>query len=205
MDQQQQALEQLHQILARPEFQPPEQNPIAAFFGFIGKIVLDLFSSMWQVLRDGARGEEGPIELIIVAVALLALAVIVVFVARAVRQSLSSDATVAANQRQQRRERSDELWRQAQQAAVTGEYARATRLLYLSALYALDEHAVLRVQVALTNREHASRLASDHPEMGPMFADLVRQYDQLRYGGLRADADAFQRLNSLAAQARTGL
>ena len=85
------------------------------------------------------------------------------------------------------------------------DWPAAVRAAYLSALYALDEHAVLHVQSGLTNREHAAQLVRLHPEYGATFAELVQRYDRLRYGRYPITADVFAELSGLVARARTAV
>ena len=70
----------------------------------------------------------------------------------------------------ERRERSERLWRTAQQLAASGKWPEAVRVVYLSALYALDERALLHVESSLTNREHVARAAAT--PSGPRDANL---------------------------------
>jgi hypothetical protein len=72
----------------------------------------------------------------------------------------------------------------------------------LSALYALDEHALLHVQSSLTNREHAAQLLREHPHSGATFAELVQRYDRLRYGREPITAERFAELSGLVARTR---
>src|SRR5207249_9894517 len=108
--------------------------------------------------------------------------VVIAYLARAVRLSVIGEARVGAGSLAERRQRSDQLWYAAQQLASAGQIDEAVRLVYLSALYALDERALLRVETALTNREHAQRLRSLHPSLGATFAEVVDGYDRIRYG-----------------------
>ena len=80
--------------------------------------------------------------------------------------------------------------------------AGSTRAAYLSALYALDEHAVLHIQSGLTNFEHAARLSREHPELGGAFAELVRRYDRVRYGRYQVTPEVFAELSSLVQRTR---
>src|SRR5207302_11295591 len=101
---------------------------------------------------------------------------------RGVRLSVRRGSQVGSGRLAERRERSDRLWQTAQQLAATGQLAEAVRLVYLSALYALDERALLHVESSLTNREHASQLSQLHPGLGQTFSEVVQHYDRLRYG-----------------------
>ena len=83
-----------------------------------------------------------------------------------------------------------------------GQLSEAIRLVYLSALYALDERALLHVERGLTNREHAGLLRSAHPTLGALFSDVVSSYDMLRYGRDSVTRENFNELSALAAHAR---
>jgi hypothetical protein len=120
----------------------------------------------------------------------------------AVNMTLVAETLDRRRDARARRERSDELWSRAQLLAAEGKYAEAVRDLYLSALYALEEHALLRVQAGLTNREHASRVAQEHPELSEAFGSLVQRYDRLRYGAYAADAGSFSELSGLVERTR---
>jgi hypothetical protein len=101
-----------------------------------------------------------------------------------------------------RRERSDRLWRSAHQLAAAGDLAEAVRALYLSALYALDERALLRVERSLTNREHARELRRMHPDLAAAFADVVDRYDGVRYGRGPVTPQSFAELSGLVERSR---
>jgi hypothetical protein len=94
------------------------------------------------------------------------------------------------------------LWQQAQALAAGGQRDAAKRAAYLSALYALDEHAVLHVQSGLTNHEHAARLSREHPELGGAFGELVQRYDRLRYGHYQVTPEVFSEVSGLVSRAR---
>jgi hypothetical protein len=198
-----QALSRLSGILARPEFRP---EPPPAFWEqwlLALKIwVVNLVMGAFLSANDAARGRQGLVGLAVFVVAVALLSLAGVFVVRAVRLGLVGDSALAARAAAERRQRSDRLWREAHELAARGRFGEAVRALYLSALYALDEHALLRLQVGQTNREHADRLARSHPELGDAFASLVQRYDRLRYGRYPADAREFAELSGLVERAR---
>src|SRR5205823_1268508 len=120
----------------------------------------------------------------VLIVSVVLVAFVLVYLVRAVRLSVRRDSRVRAASLAERRERSERLWQTAQQLAAAGQFAEAVRVVYLSALYALDERALLHVESSQTNREHARRLSQLHPDVGQTFSDVVQQYDRLRYGAL---------------------
>src|SRR5262249_31879850 len=148
-------------------------------------------------VADAASGREGWFGLGAVAVGVLIVAAVVLYLLRSIRLAVVREERLAAESRAERRERSDRLWEDAQRRAGAGPWPAAVRAAYLSALYALDEHALLHVQSGLTNREHAVELTHLHPELGSTFAELVQRYDRLRYGHFPITAEAFADLSYL--------
>ena len=133
----------------------------------------------------------------------VSIVVVVVYLARAIRLSVTRDTRLTSASLSERRERSDQLWRSAERFAASGELAEAVRLLYLSALYALDERALLHVERALTNREHARRLDQLHPTLGQTFGEIVDRYERVRYGSFAVAPEFLSELSELVAGLRS--
>jgi uncharacterized protein DUF4129 len=198
-----QAIGQLHAILARPEFQtdtsvPWWQQLLAPVLDFIWGLI----SRLWLVIFSSATGREGAVGIAVLALAGLLLGAGVVYLVRALRLSIGREAEVRAASLSERRERSDQLWQAAQRLAAQGEFAEALRVAYLSALYALDERAVLHLERSLTNREHAQRLRSAHPGLADTFGELVERYERVRYGRAAVAAEAFANFSVQAQRVR---
>jgi hypothetical protein len=198
------ALTRLQDILARPEYHADQSRPwwdqlLAPVFDLIGY----LLARFVQTLLDTTAGREGWFGLAIEAVCAVLFAVVLVYLVRAVRLSVTRDSRIGSLRLAERRERSDRLWQTAQQLAAAGELAEAVRVVYLSALYALDERALLHVEHSLTNREHARRLSQLHPDVGQTFSDVVQHYDRLRYGQFPVTQTTFSELSMRVAQARS--
>lgn len=197
------ALSRLGTILASSEFQTGrelsiwEQVLLAA-----SQLLADLAAGLVGSLFDAAAGRGGILGYATLAVAFALVVVITGGFLRALSLSVGRASSHAAQAAAARRERSDRLWQRAQALATAGQYAEAARALYLSALYALEEHNLLEVREWLTNREHAERMLRDQGQAGGAFAALVQRYDHLRYGGFPADGAAFGELRALAEQAR---
>jgi len=199
-----QAIGLLHAVLARPEFQTDSSLPwwqqlLAPVLNF----VWGLISQLWQLIVSSVTGREGSVGIGVLALAVLLLAAGVLYLVRALRLSIDREAEVRAASLSERRERSDQLWQAAQKLAAAGEFADAVRLAYLSALYALDERAVLHLERSLTNREHAQRLRSAHPRLADTFGELVERYERVRYGRATVAADAFADFSGQAQQVRS--
>ena len=198
------ALESLTAILARPEFNPqPRFNPWGALWSAIWDLLGDLLGWFFRPIGQAIEGQLDWLGLGLVALAIVVLVGGVWFVARAVHLNMVSDSAAVSRAQALRRERADRLWREAHDRAAAGDLAGAVRALYLSALYALEERDVLPVQEALTNREHAERLARLRPGASPAFVQVVGQYDRLRYGGAPIDRAAFDSVRELVDRARS--
>jgi uncharacterized membrane protein YcjF (UPF0283 family) len=201
-----QALERLAEILARPEYQSERSVPWwQQVFGPVLDLVGYGLARLVQMLADSATGREGWLGIAVLATCALLIGVVVVYLVRAVRLSVTRDIRQISASLTERRERSDQLWRSAERLAAAGQLAEAVRLLYLSSLYALDERALLRIERALTNREHARRLNQLHPTLGRTFAEIVDRYDRVRYGSLVVAPDSFSELSQLVGRLRAAV
>ena len=199
-----QALARLQDILAQPEYQFDQSRPwwqqlLSPLFDLIGY----LLARFIQTLADTSAGREGWFGLAVEAACAVLIAVVLGYLVRAVRLSVTRESRVGAVRLAERRERSDRLWQTAQQFATAGQLAEAVRLVYLSALYALDERALLHVETSLTNREHARQLSQLHPDVGQTFSEVVLHYDRLRYGRFPITESTFAELSSRVARARS--
>jgi len=198
-----QALDNLHAILARPEYQfdtsvPWWQQVLAPVLDFAWSAITRLVALVFDTAsgRDGALG----IGILVVSAALVIVAL--VYLVRALRLSVVREAELHSASLAERRERSDQLWQAAQRLAAAGEFADAVRLQYLSALYALDEHAVLHLERSLTNHEHAQRLQVANPVLAETFSDLVDRYERVRYGRAAVASEAFAEFSTRANNVR---
>jgi hypothetical protein len=198
------ALQQLRAILARPEYHAGDSAP------FWQQLLQPLLDWLWNVITqlyrlvvDSTTGREGAVGLVAVVLSAAILAAAAVYLVRAVRLSVLREAAQASASLAHRRQRSDQLWHTAQQLAAAGRLPEAVRLVYLSALYALDERAILHVELALTNSEHARELAQRYPALGSTFTDLVKVYEQVRYGRAPVLEQTFQDLASRAQSLRS--
>jgi hypothetical protein len=165
--------------------------------------VLDRLTEWWISIMAAASGREGLLGYAILLASSIAIASLLVMVIRAVRLSVTRDAAHAYRATIARRERSDRFWREAQELATAGRFEEATRALYLSALYALEEHALLKFQETLTNREHADRLAREHPELKDVVGPLVVSYDRHRYGSYPVTNQTYAEMRGLVERARS--
>jgi hypothetical protein len=198
-----QALASLHQILARPEYQVHASVP---WWQQLLSPVLErawtLISQAFATLSEITSGQQGAYGWSVVGVCLVLLVAVIVYLVRSVRLTMLRESSLASESLAQRRERSDQLWREAQALAMAGRHAEAVPLAYLSALYALDERALLHVERSLTNREHARALAQLHPTIGMSFSRVVDDYDRFRYGHAPIGAESFNDFSTGVAHVR---
>src|SRR5437868_2981586 len=150
------AIAQLNEILSRPDFQSNVGRPVwDQLFGPMLAVLFALLAQLLQIGQDAVSGREGVIGFAILAICGLLVVLAIGYVVRMLRLSITREARLQGLALSERRERSDQLWRTAQQLAAGGQLSEAIRVVYLSALYALDERALLHVERGLTNREHA--------------------------------------------------
>jgi uncharacterized protein DUF4129 len=201
-----QALDRLQAILARPEYRFDDTTP------WWQQLVTPLLESAWSLLGRlielivaSSTGREGVIGIVVLVLACVCVLAALAYLIRAIRLSVARDSALRSASLAERRERSDQLYQAAQQAAGAGNYAQAVRLLYLSALYALDERELLHVERSLTNREHAERLRLAHPAVADSFADLVDRYERVRYGRAAVAAEAFAEFSGRAQHVRSAV
>jgi hypothetical protein len=199
-----QALERLRDILARPEFRVDQspawwQQLLAPVFDLINYLLAQLI----QTVLNTTSGREGWFGIGVLLVSAALIVVVGVYLVRLVRLSVVRDSRVDAASLAERRERSERLWQTAHQLAAAGQLAEAVRMLYLSALYALDERALLHVESSLTNREHARRLSQAYPSLGETFFEVVERYDRARYGRFLVTEATFAELSRLVERARS--
>jgi Domain of unknown function (DUF4129) len=198
-----QSLEQLQNILSRPEYRLDTSTPwwqqlLSPVLDFLWSVLVRLV----QLVFDTASGRDGLLGLAVLGVSVVLVALAVVYLVRALRLSVVREAQLRGASLAERRERSDQLWQAAQRLASDGEFADAVRLLYLSSLYALDEHALLHIERGLTNREHAARLHDAHPGLAGTFSELVDRYEGVRYGRANVGSAAFAEFSVRAEQVR---
>jgi len=198
------ALAALQAILTQPQFEADRSVPwwqqlLAPVFN----LAWSLIGQFVQLVLDSTSGREGALGSVLLVVAASVLVAAIAYLVRAVRLSVVRETQLRGVSLAERRERSDELWRSAQAKASAGELQEALRLAYLSALYALDERALVHVDVNLTNREHARRLAEHYPALADSFAELVDGYERVRYGRASVPIETFEAFSARAQRVRT--
>jgi hypothetical protein len=202
-------LDLLRAILARPEFQPPGQNPLDSLLDPVRgalrvalTLVRALALEMWRWLErllPGGLGVDS--KLPIQAGALLAIVVVVIaviLVARLARGTMATEAELREAMASEDGRAEAELAR-AQALAMAGDLRAALHHRYLAVLRRLDERGLLPYDRSLTNRELVPRAAS--PSLGAALASLVGEFDRLWYGQAACSPDEYAHFAGLADRA----
>jgi hypothetical protein len=196
------ALAALRQILARPEFQTPPPPIWERWWRRAQEWLIDQIMDFLQRLSPDTLARLDWVQLIVLLLACIVILAVLAFVARGIGLAVGQESRLRATRQGRSRERSDQLWRQGHALAAEGRLAESARALYLSALYALAERGLLRVDEAQTNREHAVRAVRVEARLGRLFERLVSEYDRLRYGQYDVDRRTIGELSELVGQMR---
>jgi hypothetical protein len=177
----------LEGILARPEFQWQESQPLAM------PDWLDRFFAWLERLTNravNATFSYGRIPLIVIAVLVFLLSLF--FISRGLSRSLVREAELAAEESQ-----GDEMltsrgaFKRAETLSTQGDYRNAIRYLYLSSLLVLDEQGVMRYDRSRTNREYL-RSVSSRPELAKPLHDVIEVFDRVWYGFEAIDENTYK-------------
>ena len=177
----------LEKILARPEFQWEESQPL------VMPDWLDRFFTWLERLTNrvvNATLPYGRIPLIVTAVLVFLLALF--FISRGLSRSLVREAELAAEESQ-----GDEMltskgaFKRAENLSGQGDYRNAIRYLYLSSLLVLDEQGVMRYDRSRTNREYL-RSISSRPELAKPLRDVIEVFDRVWYGFEAIDENTYK-------------
>ncbi len=180
----------LKEILARPEFQWQQQQPLP-MPDWLTKLFDRLIAFIDWVIAHVAMVIYGGSPLYKVAGALLFIFCLF-FIARSLARNLVREAQVATDE-----EESDELltskgaFKRAETLSMQGDYRNAIRYLYLSSLLVLDEQGLMRYDRSRTNREYLRSVASK-PELAKPLHDVIDVFDRVWYGFEKVDEQAYQ-------------
>lgn len=177
----------LEAILARPEFQWEESQPLVIpdwldrFFNWLDRLTKRALNATFSY---------GRIPLIATAVLVFLLSLF--FISRGLSRSLVREAELAAEEG-----RGDEMltskgaFKRAESLSMQGDYRNAIRYLYLSSLLVLDEKGVMRYDRSRTNREYL-RSVSSRPELANPLRDVIEVFDRVWYGFEAIDEKAYK-------------
>ncbi len=177
----------LREILARPEFQWEESQPIV-MPNWLDRIFTWLEQLTNRVVN--ATLPYGRLPLIVTAV--IVFLVSLFFISRSLSRSLVREAQLEAEGSE-----SDGLltskgaFKRAENLSTQGDYRNAIRYLYLSSLLVLDEQGVMRYDRSRTNREYL-RSVSSRPELANPLRDVIEVFDRVWYGYEAVDENTYK-------------
>jgi hypothetical protein len=180
-------IDPLREILARPEFQWEESQPIV-IPDWLDRILNWLDQLTNRVLNTALS--FGRLPLLVTAVLLFLLSLF--FVSRGLSRSLVREAHLEGEGSE-----SDDLltsqgaFKRAEDLSVQGDYRNAIRYLYLSSLLVLDEQGVMRYDRSRTNREYL-RSVSSRPELAAPLRDVIEVFDRVWYGFQKVDENTYK-------------
>lgn len=180
----------LQDILNRPPFYQPPRDPATSSWlidvlNWLGRVLDGIFGPPTRTI--GARGNVFGWVLAVVGGVLLIG--VIVYLLVGVRRMVVREARLPDDDLEAHLTAKVAL-NQAGDLARDGDYRTAARFLYLSALLWLDEHGLLRYDRALTNREYLERLR-DNPALFTQLSPIIETFDQVWYGHVPMDAEAF--------------
>jgi hypothetical protein len=184
-----QDLASLKAILARPEFQWPEEepSPLERVWQQVRESILALLARL--IPAEVAGGSFLRTFLTVIGVVVLAIALL--YATRGLLADFAAEVEgVSAGELGEELLTSESAFRQAQTLSGTGDYRSAVRYLYLSSLLILDERNLLRYDRSLTNREYLGSII-DRPELAITLREVTDVFDHVWYGFQPLDEEAY--------------
>jgi hypothetical protein len=176
-----QARSHLREVLARREFQRPDESP--SLGDIIRRWLLDVADRLARRFGDdGARAMGFIAKSVAWLVAIVALVVLAIRMYHTSKSRGTWEPIAPAAPRWSSRE-----WVLRAQAALrAGDAREAIRCGYHAVLFRLEEQDVWRVDDSRTPREYLSLLPAQDARRGA-FVDLTREFEQTWYGSRTAD------------------
>lgn len=182
--------ETLARILARPEFQWPEEQP-SPLAGWWRR----LWERFWTLVRGLSAGEGWGatiLQFLLPGLAALALLAALAYALRGVLAGFVSESEMDAVAEGGESLTAAAALKRAQALSGAGDYRTAVRYLYLSSLLLLEERGLLRYDRSLTNREYL-RSVAHMPQLAAVFRDVVEVFDRVWYGFQPLDQAQYDR------------
>jgi len=191
-------------ILARPEFEPAGRNWWAEFWlRLLGKVV-QWFSRTFAPFFGELYAARPIVYWTVVAVVWVVLVGLLYHIYWTLRSALGTGS---------RRPKAasetvlppplggpEELLRQADQAAATGDFPLAFRWLYLALIRHLDRSSVVRFDRSSTDSEYLRQLRPP-PDVRRYLEPLTRAVEPVWYGYQSANADDYRRCRECVTEA----
>lgn len=180
-------------ILARPEFH--EESAPAPQPTWLGQL-FQRFMNWLSRLFTPLAGASIVVQVIAAIGMLLIGALLIYYIARLFWSLLAARRGSAAAKEpgDEALARPDELLAAARRALEAGDFRQALRLRFRALLASLD----IAAAPLLTNRELAEQITEHAPATSAALAELIRIFEDAWYGGLRCEAQHYQRSDELA-------
>ncbi len=179
----------LEQVLARPEFQVPEES---TFFQDLWRRFLSWFFQTFDLgFLDAAETPAQIWGYVVAAIAAIALGWFLWYWQRSVRRQFSAETTLPFESSSDFALSSNDALSRARDNASRGDLREAVRYLYMTTLLSLSERDLLRLDHSKTNREYL-RQASGTSFAGTL-GSIVDVFDRVWYGFQTIDSDSYQR------------
>lgn len=178
------ALSELDQILRRPEFQWPEEQP-----SLLDRIWEWLIRQLINLLPDSAPGDR-IIPMLLVAAGVLAIGLVLFFVIRRLRREMAPDVEPGPLLEQSDPVDAGRAMDRAHVFSNSGDYRQALRYLYLSTLLLLEERGFIRYDRSRTNLEYLQSVV-DHPQLATHLSQIIQIFERSWYGLQVPDAQTY--------------
>lgn len=195
----------IEEILSRPEFRNPGDDPIAKFFRDLRKKISDFMIEIAKRLFGATEGSSfnAGLRATILGVGLIALVLLVRSVAQAVARRRSGEVrgkkTILGEEVDEFTTAAD-LATAARALANKGEYRSALRKLFVALIYQMDERDLVSLHADATNREYLA-LVRKFGGLHPVMASMTSTFERVWYGNEQVDRsvyDAFEKSHSEA-------
>lgn len=180
----QEAQAQLQEILARPQFQWPQEGPT-----LLQRIWERLLRFLFNVFPDTLVGGR-PLSALLAGLGALLLLAVLLYAGRTLFSSVSPSSERSNEAAPHPDVTADRAWREAESLSQRGDYRMAVRYLYLSALLVLDERGLIAYDRTRTNREYL-RTVSHRPELASTLREVVDVFDRVWYGFRSLDQSTY--------------
>jgi hypothetical protein len=187
-------LASLGPILARPEFQWPEEQA-TLWQQWRERLQQAFLAFVEWLFPEGAALPAGGWGTLLTLISAALLLLVLAYAGRGLLHNLVTEAGVDANEiSADEALTADVALQQARTASAGDDYRTAVRYLYLSTLLVLAERGVLRYDRSLTNREYLRGVAHQ-PAVAAHLAEIVDLFDRVWYGYQPVDKSSYARYN----------
>jgi hypothetical protein len=180
----QEAESHLQEILARPQFQWPQEGP--TLWQRIWERLLRLLFNLFPDSLVGGR----PLGALLAGLGGLLLLAVLLYAGRTLFAAVSPSGEHSEEAATHPDVTSERALREAESLSQQGDYRMAVRYLYLSALLMLDERGLIAYDRTRTNREYL-RTISHRPELASTLREVVDVFDRVWYGFRSLDQSTY--------------